>query len=566
MEKQFILDKTKEIIKLYVEENLGTHDIAKKFKVGHKKISKILKENNIQIKSKGGQKKIYVDITEKKTKKYIPTDNTILVAKCKKTNIIINDPNNLSGKLTKHIIEHYGDVNIPQNNYQRKKYELEYNKKWFEQYFDIISEEKKQTRKCSLCDWETTDINNKTGCFEQHIIKTHNLTINQYLDEFTTEYEFHPSIVKNNELNKKENVVFCQICNEKMKSITNTHLKNKHNIDIEQYKLKYPNSKIVSETTSKKLSDSTKLLNQTLEPTWTSKGETEIKEFLETLGFDVVKGKNRKILEGKEIDLVIPSLKICFEYDGLYYHTEKMGKDLKYHLNKTIDCSLMGYKLYHIYEDEWVKNKELVKNKIRHILNKSEGIKIGARQVKIKNITKEEKTRFLDNSHIQGNDKSDIYYGAFFGDIMVGIMTFNKKRNMTKTQDGEFELSRYSTNSEYVINGLASKFLKVFINEYKPKQIISFADRRWTVNPDNNLYVKLGFELTSIVKPSYYYYNSKINKYKRFHKFSMGKNNLRKKYPELDFTKSESQLTEELGFDKIWNCGLFKYVLNLSEK
>ncbi len=561
-------DDILEIISLYQNQIPSTHKLAEKFKVGHKKISQILKDHNVEVNKKGGQIKTgqTTEIEINKTKKYIPTDNTILVAKCKKTNITINDPNNLSGKLTKHIIEHYGDVNIPQNNYQRKKYELEHNKKWFEGYFDIISEEKKQIRKCSLCEWETSDINNKTGCFEQHIIKTHNLTMSQYLDQFPTEYVFHPNTIKKNELNKKENVVFCQICNEKMKSITNTHLKNKHNMDIEQYKLKFPNSKIVSETTSKKLSESTKLLNQTLEPTWTSKGESEIKEFLETLGFDVVKGKNRKILEGKEIDLVIPSLKICFEYDGLYYHTEKMGKDSKYHLNKTIDCSLMGYKLYHIYEDEWVKNKELVKNKIRHILNKSEGTKIGARQVKITNITKEEKTRFLDNFHIQGNDKSDVYYGAFFGDVMVGIMTFNKKRNMTKTQDGEFELSRYSTNSGFVVNGLASKFLKVFINDYNPKQIISFADRRWTVNPDNNLYTKLGFELTSIVKPSYYYYSSKINKYKRFHKFSMGKNNLKRRYPDLDFTKSESQLTEELGFDKIWNCGLFKYVLDLNEK
>jgi very-short-patch-repair endonuclease len=558
-------DDILEIISLYQNQIPSTHKLAEKFKVGHKKISQILKNNNIKINKKGGQVKDFqtLEIESVKTKKY-ETDEYEFVAVCKKTKITINDPNNLSGKLTKHIIENYGDVNIPINNYQRKKYEIQYGKKWYEEYFDIIKKEKKEIRKCSLCKWETTDINNKTGCFEQHIIKTHNITIKEYLDEFPLEYKFHPTLVKKSELNKSENIVVCQICNEKMKSITNTHLKNKHNMDIEEYKIKFPNSKIVSETTSKKLSESTKILNQTLEPTWTSKGESEIKEFLETLGFDVVKGKNRKILEGKEIDLIIPSLKICFEYDGLYYHTEKMGKDSKYHLNKTIDCFLMGYKLYHIYEDEWVKNKELVKNKIKHILNKNDGIKIGARQVKIKNITKEQKTNFLNDFHIQGNDKSDIFYGAFYGDTMVGIMTFNRKRNMTKTQTGEFELSRYSTNSGFIVNGLASKILKKFIKEHNPKQIISFADRRWTISSENNLYTKLGFKLTSVVKPSYYYYSSKINKYKRFHKFSMGKNNLKKKYPNLDFTKSESQLTEELGFDKIWNCGLFKYVLDLN--
>jgi hypothetical protein len=29
----------------------------------------------------------------------------------------------------------------------------------------------------------------------------------------------------------------------------------------------------------------------------------------------------------------------------------------------------------------------------------------------------------------------------------------------------------------------------------------------------------------------------------------------------LDFTKSEKELTTELGFERIWDCGLIKYEL-----
>ena len=32
----------------------------------------------------------------------------------------------------------------------------------------------------------------------------------------------------------------------------------------------------------------------------------------------------------------------------------------------------------------------------------------------------------------------------------------------------------------------------------------------------------------------------------------------------MDFNKSERELTSELGFDRIWDCGLFKYELNLN--
>ena len=96
---------------------------------------------------------------------------------------------------------------------------------------------------------------------------------------------------------------------------------------IRKFKEKFPNSKIVSESTSNILSELIKETNINFQPTWTSKGETEIKEFIEGLGFETYKGKNRKLLEGKEIDLIIPSVKIAIEYNGLYYHTENMGKN-----------------------------------------------------------------------------------------------------------------------------------------------------------------------------------------------------------------------------------------------
>jgi hypothetical protein len=249
------------------------------------------------------------------------------------------------------------------------------------------------------------------------------------------------------------------------------------------------------------------------------------------------------------------------EYDGLYFHTEKMGKNSTYHLNKTIECNKIGYSLIHIFEDEWKTNEKLIKSKLKHILKINDGIKIGGRNVQIKKITPKEKSIFLNENHIQGNDSSPISYGSFYGEELVGVMTFNNNRNMTKTADNEYELTRYSIKEGFVINGLASKFLKQFITDYSPKNIISFADRRWTLDPHNNLYTKLGFSLVDITRPNYFYYNSKVDRHKRHHKFGFGKNSLKRKYPNLDFNKTEKELTLELGYDRIWDCGLFKYEL-----
>lgn len=557
----------KHIIKLYTEDGFGTHSIAEMYKVGHKKISNILKENNVQIKKKGNQKKNDIDLLKTKTLTY-ESNEFDLIIRCKKTAIEFSDINNKSGVLTRHILENYGDVNIPSNNYQRKKYEQENNKKWFEEYFDIIKVEKKNKRKCKMCDWETVDVENKTGSFENHIKKVHNIGLNEYINEFPDELKYHPnyekSLNESRDFLNSDNFIVCELCNEKMKVLTNTHLTKKHNVTMEEYKLRFPNSKIVSNKVSEKLSENAKIVNINQTPTWTSKGENEIKEFIESLGFDVVKGKNRKLLVGKEIDLLIPELNIGIEYNGLYYHTEKMGKNSSYHLNKTIDCNLIGYKLLQIFEDEWMTKKELVKTKLKHILKKNDGKKIGARKVEICELSNEEKKVFLNNYHIQGNDKSDIFIGAKYDNVLVGIMTFNSKRNMTKGENNQYELSRFATKDDFIVSGLASKILKYFQIKYNPKSIISFADRRWTVDGSSNLYTNLGFSLVSIVKPTYYYYNSKINRYKRFHKFTFGKNNIKKKFKDIDLNKSEKEIMTELGYDRIWDCGLFKYQLNFS--
>ena len=163
------------------------------------------------------------------------------------------------------------------------------------------------------------------------------------------------------------------------------------------------------------------------------------------------------------------SAKLILEYGGRLTTTDK-------------------YKNTPLHEACIQSKEELVKSKLKHLLKVNDGIKIGGRNVNIKKISLEDKTFFLKQNHIQGTDKSNIFYGAYHKNELVGVMTFNSRRNMTKNNCGEFELSRYATKQNYLIRGLASKFIKHFINEYHPSSIISFADRRWTINPENNLY------------------------------------------------------------------------------
>jgi hypothetical protein len=562
-------DDISNIIKIYQEETIGVEALAGRFKVGKLKIKDILNQHNIPIKKKGAQiiNGDSSEIEASRVFRYTVTDDSKkLIAVCKSTNRGFDDINNVSGALTSHILSTYGDVPIPSNTYQRKKYEKEYGKKWFEEYFDIKEVDKPIVKPCPYCDWCTSDLVNKSGQFMVHLMNEHSLTLNEYIKTHPEDSTYFKQNYNNEsrikELSSPTKHVICAVCGDRLKSLTQSHLK-KHGLTPLEYKLKFPNSNLLSDELYAKFSEQFRKANVDMKPTWSSKGELEVLNYIQSLGFEVEKHRNRRLLDGKEIDLVLPELSLAIEYNGLYYHTEKMGKGFNYHLDKTKACNSIGYRLIHIFEDEWINSTELVKRKLKHILGVSDGIRIGGRLCKINEIDNKTKSEFLNNFHIQGDDKSDIKLGAYYGDKLIGVMTFNSKRVMTiDLEENTFELSRFATNYDYVVSGLASKFLNHFKKHFTPKKIVSFADRRWTLDAYDNLYTKLGFSLVNITKPNYWYYNSKVVKYKRLHKFGFGKSSLKKKYPELDFSKTERELMLELGYDRIWDCGLFKYELS----
>ena len=70
--------------------------------------------------------------------------------------------------------------------------------------------------------------------------------------------------------------------------------------------------------------------------------------------------------------------------------------------------------------------------------------------------------------------------------------------------------------------------------------MVSFADRRWTLDKDNNLYIKNNFELEKVIKPDYRYTKTQ-NEY--IHKFNFRKQILHRKYG-LPLTMTESEMTK----------------------
>ena len=285
-----------------------------------------------------------------------------------------------------------------------------------------------------------------------------------------------------------------------------------------------------------------------------SKDEQEIVKFIEDSTKLKCISRCRDILENKEIDIYLPEIKLGIEYYGNYWHSEKFQKDKNYHLNKLNECNEKGIRLIQIFEDEWKERNEIVKSKILYSIGSCKyKEKVYARKCSVNEIDNEVAELFLNENHIQGFARSTVYLGAFNDDKLVGVMSFLKEK------EGYWNLTRFACDNTKLCVGVGGKLFIFFVKKYNPNEVKSFADRRWTTSPYDNLYTKLDFKLTDILKPDYRYFYPKEYGIKRVHKFNFRKNILNGKYG-FPLTMTESEMCDKIGAYKIYDCGLFKYV------
>lgn len=548
-----------EICNLYKEEGKTIQEISKNFKIGDRRVKSILLENGITISCP--TKKVIDDgwnYNEELRKRYPPKNGFHYEAIEKNTGKRFKDYLNSSGALTSYIKEM--GIEVP-SLYKRTTFFKKNGYQWYEQWFDIIQVENTEiSKKCPYCNWETIDVENKSGAFLNHIIKEHGITKEKYLLEHPEDKEYLRLANKTLDLQTETDAkkfVTCAICGKKLSRIDWHHLL-KHGITKKEYVEKY-GDRTVSDSLrefGKKRAEQT---NLNAKKSYTSKAEKEILSFLESN--DVFCEKNRSVLHGKEIDIFIPQKNIGIEYDGLRWHSEWRGKKSPFfHASKTNECKKNGIKLIHIFEDEFVHKKNIVFNKIGHIIGLQYDLpKIMGRKCTISEVGVEDAKNFLNRYHIQGWVGSTISYGAFFNGKLIAIMSF-KKRN---TEKNIWELTRFASDYNFVCQGVGGKLFKRFVSEHDPSEIISFADRRWTINEDKNVYTILGFENDGYTKPSYTYINDKVGRCQRFHKFGFRKDRIIAKYGdkyELTKDMTESEMAKKIGFDRIWDCGLIRYV------
>lgn len=278
--------------------------------------------------------------------------------------------------------------------------------------------------------------------------------------------------------------------------------------------------------------------------------EKEILNFLKTnLNYDILENV-RDVISPYELDIYIPEKNIAVEFDGLYWHSIAY-KPKKYHLMKTELCEKNGIQLIHIFENEWIYNRKIVESRLLNLIGPADTT-IFARMCKIKNLSNNEAKMFFDENHIQGYVNSSVNLGLFLNKKLVAAMSFSKNRFSNKY---EYEMTRFCSLLNHRIIGGAGKLLKYFEKNFKPRSLVSYADRRWSTG---KLYKLLNFKFIKNSEPNYWYIRK--NSLKLESRIKYQKHKLKNILKNFDSKKTEIQNMLDNGFNIIYDCGNKVYI------
>ncbi len=279
-----------------------------------------------------------------------------------------------------------------------------------------------------------------------------------------------------------------------------------------------------------------------------SSEESNVSDWIKSLGIEV-QDHNRKICDGYEIDIFIPSHSLAIEFNGLYWHSELL-KNKDYHLNKTNGCNDKGIRLIHIWEDDWKNRGDILKSIIMNHLNVISN-KVYARSCEIKPLNNEITSNFLNSNHIQGYCRFSQSIGLYNGEDLVSVMTFGF-RNINGKK--EYELIRFCNKINTVVIGAASKLFNYFVvSNSDIDRISSYADISIF---SGNLYKKLGFEYSHRSQINYWWVVDGI----RRHRFNYNKKKLIKLGHDPLLT--EAEIMHGLDRYRVWGCGQDKWIWN----
>lgn len=250
------------------------------------------------------------------------------------------------------------------------------------------------------------------------------------------------------------------------------------------------------------------------------------------------------------LDIAVPLFGLAFEFNGLYWHSDAVDRGNTRHSFRSDVAEYHGYRLIHIFEDDWVHRRKATEHLIKGAFRNLSSVM--ARKTNVSLVEYSEAREFYSQYHIQGYSiaPKQTHLGLRLQGELVAVMSFSRySSGRKKLEDGQWELVRFA--SKYLVQGGASKLFKHFVKSQKPDSILSFS---WNHLFTGQVYETLGFKLDKHLPPDYSYVDL-VNR-RRLHKSGFQHSRLKVRFgSRYDPDKSEKENCRANHFYRIYDCG-----------
>lgn len=314
----------------------------------------------------------------------------------------------------------------------------------------------------------------------------------------------------------------------------------------------------------------------------TSSLELRMRAFLDSIGVSYVSNE-RTVLDGKEIDILIPDYKIGIELNGLYWHSFNPLTDYKgprekdVHSSKYTLAKTKGIKLLQFFEDQINDSVkfEIIKSIIKNHLGMSK--RVFARKTDVAEIDSKTAHVFLEDNHLDGFASAKHHFGLFLRTggcerALVAVMTFGQSRfEKDKTV---WEVIRFATLRGHSVVGGGSKLVnhfRRFMEELglKISKLVSYADK---AIGDGESYRKIGFEegfvhgSADVAAGYFWVVGGQRHHRQRYQRHKLERLHKEGVLPKYDGAWTESEVMYNNGHRKLYNVGYRRWVIYFGKK
>jgi len=286
-------------------------------------------------------------------------------------------------------------------------------------------------------------------------------------------------------------------------------------------------------------------------PPWdikTSKWQNEIFMYVKDLAADAVLN-DRQALDGKELDIYVPSQNFAIECNGLFWHSDFTGRFASSHAeDKRLLAQKAGITLLTIFDDEWRERKQIVKSMIAHRLGKSSTI--GARKLLLQRCKPSEVAKNIENWHLEGRVNAS-YALRLVTDQnkTMGACSLRWARGTNKTT---LEIARIAFMPGIHVQGGMGRFVneaKRWAAKLGATTLLSYSDNRLG---NGTGYLKAGMQLDSTTVLRFWWtdFNQRFN---RFRYRADAQRNL-----------TEREVAQEANVVRIYGCSNLKWILDIN--